>query len=128
MEDQSDKKQVLVVEDDKILRELYGKALVDAGIEILLAENGKQGVELALKHKPSVILMDLEMPEMDGHQASEKIRLDDWGKTAHIIYLTNKSDPQNVAHAIMQKPEDYIVKANIPIKELVNRVRTAMYS
>ncbi len=127
MTDVSEKKSVLLVEDDQALRELYAMALIRAGFDILMAENGEQGVALALKHQPNLILLDIDMPIMNGHQAAEKLRQDSWGKTARIIFLTNHSDAQNVAHAIMQKPEDYIVKANVPIQEMINQVRIAIY-
>lgn len=127
MTDVSEKKSVLLVEDDQALRELYAMALIRAGFDILMAENGEQGVALALKHQPNLILLDIDMPIMNGHQAAEKLRQDSWGKTARIIFLTNHSDAQNVAHAIMQKPEDYIVKANVPIQEMINQVRVAIY-
>lgn len=125
--EEPEKKVVLLVEDDKNIRELYAMALVNAGIEIKMAENGQQGVEMALEHKPSVILIDIEMPVMDGHQAVEKIRMDKWGKNAKIIFLTNLSDASDVAHAVSQKAEEYIVKANTPVKEVVNQVRMAMH-
>jgi DNA-binding response OmpR family regulator len=127
MTDTTEKKVVLLVEDDQALRELYAIALIKAGFDILMAENGEQGVATALKHHPNLILLDIDMPIMNGHQAAEKIRLDSWGKDARIIFLTNHSDAQNVAHAIMQKPEDYIVKANVPIKDMINQVRIAIY-
>jgi CheY-like chemotaxis protein len=127
MTEESEKRVVLLVEDDKALRELYAMALVKAGFDILMAENGKSGVAIALEHRPNLILLDIDMPIMNGHQAAERIRQDSWGKDARIIFLTNHSDAQNVAHAIMQKPEDYIVKANVPIKDMINQVRIAVY-
>ncbi|HMO78266.1 MAG TPA: response regulator [Candidatus Paceibacterota bacterium] len=122
-----EQKQVLLVEDEKNIRELYAMALINAGIDILMAEDGEQGVALALKHHPSLILMDISMPVLDGHEAVKKIRADSWGKNAKIIFLTNHSEATNVAHAISQHPEDYIVKVNTPVKEIINRVREAMY-
>jgi CheY-like chemotaxis protein len=67
------------------------------------------------------------MPGMDGHETIKKIRSDSWGKTAKIIYLTNLSEPENVAKAFAQKPEEYIIKAHTDVKEVVNKVRTALY-
>ena len=121
-------KKILLIDDDQIIREMYATALVKAGLEILMAESGAQGISLALKHKPAVILLDIEMPGMDGHEVAEKIRQDNWGKNALIIFLTNHSEPEHVAHAISLKSEDYIVKANVPVKEVVNKVRLAMHS
>ncbi len=128
MEPKKETKKVLLVEDDKTIRELYAVALINEGMDVLMAEDGHQGVNMALEHKPAVILFDIDMPVMDGHKAAEKIRLDSWGKTVPIIFLTNHSDAANVAHAHMLNPEDYIVKANIPVKEVINKVRMAMHS
>ena len=127
MESETNKKSVLIVEDDQSIRELYAVALIQAGLEVHMAENGEQGLKMALDKHPSVILLDIDMPIMDGHKTAEKLRLDEWGKTARIIFLTNHSDASNVAHATMLKPDDYIVKANIPIKDVINKVRLAMH-
>lgn len=127
MTGETEKRKVLLVEDDQTLRELYAIALIKAGFDIIMAEDGEQGSRLAFKHHPNLILLDIDMPVMNGHETAQKIRLDSWGKTARIIFLTNHSDASNVAHAVMQKPEDYIVKANTPIHEIVNQVRIAIY-
>jgi DNA-binding response OmpR family regulator len=127
MESEPAKKTVLIVEDDKPIRELFATALTKEGIDVITAEDGAAGVALALKQRPAVILFDINMPVMDGHKAAEKIRLDSWGKNVPIIFLTNHSDVANVAHAHMLKPDDYIVKANIPVKEVINKVRLAMH-
>ncbi len=116
------------MEDDAAIRTMYKDALTASDMEVLEAKNGKEGVELALAHHPRVILVDILMPEMNGHEAVGAIRRDPWGKNARIIYLTNLSDPADVVHAIEQGPEEYIVKANTDIKEVVNIVRTAMYT
>lgn len=121
-------KKVLLVEDDQTIRELYATALINAGIDVSMAEDGAQGVAMALELKPAVILLDIDMPVMNGHQAAEQIRLDAWGKTVPIIFLTNHSDAANVAHAHMLKPDDYIVKANTSIKDIINQVRLAMHA
>lgn len=128
MEPQTETKKILLVEDDRMIRELYATAFINEGLEVIMAEDGQQGLHLALEHKPAVILFDIDMPILNGHQAAEKLRQDEWGKNVPIIFLTNHSDAANVAHAHMLKPDDYIVKANISIKEIVNKVRMAMHS
>jgi DNA-binding response OmpR family regulator len=127
MDPAPEKKAVLLVEDDKSIRELYAFALTHEGIEVLLADDGAQGLQMALAERPSVILLDINLPVMDGHKVAEKIRFDRWGKTVPIIFLTNQSDAANVAHAHMLNPDDYVVKANIPVKEVINKVRIAMH-
>ncbi|MCA9357455.1 response regulator [Candidatus Nomurabacteria bacterium] len=119
---------VLIADDDKSIRNLYLDAFTASGIKVLTASDGIGCVEQALKHHPDAILVDIMMPEMNGHEAVSKIRLDEWGKTAKIVYLTNLSDAENVVHAIEQGTEEYIVKANTSPKEVINKVRLAMHT
>ena len=121
-------KKVLLIEDDKNIRELYAMALIKAGINILMAEDGDQGVRLALAQHPALILLDIDMPIMNGYDAAAKIRKDLWGATVPIIFLTNRDDPRDQAHASIQRPERYIVKANLSIKEVVAEVQKALSS
>lgn len=122
-----EQKTILLVDDDMVLREMYRFAFSEAGLQVITATDGTEAIALALEHHPSIILMDIDMPKMDGYEAMKKIREDDWGRTAKVIYLSNYSAPENVYAAVSLKPEDYIVKASHDIKEIVNRVRTAMY-
>jgi len=119
---------VLIVEDDTNIQNLYKDALEFSGLKVMLANNGKEGVDLALEHHPELILADLMMPEMNGHQMMEKIRSDSWGRKAKVIFLTNFTDPETVFHSIKLKPEEFIVKAHTDVKEVVNQVRTAIHS
>lgn len=117
---------VLIVEDSEDIRDLYATAFQIAGVDVIVGTNGKEGVELALKHHPDAILMDIMMPIMNGHEAMNIIRRDKWGKTANVVYLTNMDDPANIVHAIEQGTDEYIIKANMTPKEVVNQVRMAM--
>jgi DNA-binding response OmpR family regulator len=121
------KPDVLIVEDDENIRDLYKTALEQAGMRVILAADGAAGVALATEHQPKVIMMDIMMPVMDGHEAVRKIRHDDWGKTAKIIYLTNMSDASDVTEAIEQGSEEYIIKAHAVPSEVVNKVRIALH-
>lgn len=119
---------VLIVEDDESIRQLYADALNAGGIKTKTAPDGKTGVLLALQHHPEVILMDITLPDINGHEAVLKIRKDPWGKTAKVIFLTNSSKPEDVYNAVKQKSVEYIVKANTEIKDVVNQVRLTMYT
>lgn len=118
---------VLIVDDEESIRQLYTDAFTLAGLSIATAATGADAVRLALHHHPRVILMDILLGDMTGHDAVENIRLDDWGKNARIIYLTNLTEPENVVKAISLQPEEYIVKAHTDVKDVINRARMAMY-
>lgn len=119
---------VLIIEDDTNIRDMYGDALSAAGLTVYKAQNGEDGVVQALKERPKVVLVDIMMPGMGGHEVVSRIRKDAWGKTARIIFLTNMTDADNVVAAVAQKPEEYIIKSQTEIKDVVNMVRTAMYA
>lgn len=119
---------VLLIEDDASIRDMYAFAFSRAGLKVYTAHTGEEGIELALKHHPKVILVDIMMPGLNGHQVVQAIRKDVWGKTAHIIYLTNMFDAENVVTAHANKPEEYIIKAQTDIKEVIKIIRTAMYA
>jgi len=115
--------KVLTVDDNDDLRESIITALTHAGFTTLAARDGREGVALALEHHPDVILMDILMPDMNGHEAAEKIRQDKWGRDAKIIFLTSLSDAENVVKAVEKGSEDYLVKAHLSLEELVKKVR-----
>ena len=117
---------VLIVEDDQNIRELYVLAFTNAGLNVLTAKDGAEGVEVALAKHPDAILIDIMMPIMGGHEAVNQIRKDPWGKTAKVVYLTNMTDAENVVHAVERGSDEYIIKANMTPKEVVNHVRMVM--
>lgn len=119
-------RKVLIIEDDEFLRELYSKILTGADIGALEASTGKEGVTLALKHHPDVILADVMLPDISGHDAVQQIRLDTWGKNAKVIFLTNRTDAESITKAVKEGSDEYIIKAHTDNKELLNKVRSAM--
>jgi len=117
---------VLIVEDDPNIRDMYSHEFSQAGIQVFQASNGKDGIELALKHHPDAILMDIMMPEMNGHVAVSTIRRDSWGKNAKVVYLTNMTDAENVVNAVEHGSSEYIIKSNMTPREVVNHTRVVM--
>jgi DNA-binding response OmpR family regulator len=96
------------------------------GFEVQVADNGKDGVLLAEHMKPDLILMDLQMPQMNGAEALKEIRSQSWGKTVPVIILTNLGEeeaPKNL-HAL--GIDSYIVKADLTPRQVVARVKSAL--
>lgn len=82
-------KKILVVEDNENNMYLMRFMLQKAGYHVIEARDGKTGVEIALKEKPDLILMDMQLPIMDGYQASKKIRESEDMKEIPIIAVTS---------------------------------------
>ena len=82
-------KKILVVDDEKKIRELLDLRLSSEGYEVVLAQDGEHGVEMARKHLPDLIIMDVMMPRMDGAEAVKIIQEDAVTRHIPIIFLTS---------------------------------------
>ncbi len=89
--------KILLVEDNELNRDMLSRRLIRRGYDIIMAEDGAKGVEMAINAKPDLILMDLSLPVLDGWNATKKIKNNETTKHIPIIALT--------AHA-MKKDED----------------------
>ena len=116
-------KKILIVEDEIDIREAMAEAIAGAGFTTLTAENGQIGLQIALTEHPDLILLDLMMPVLNGHETLKKLRADAWGKNAKVIVLTAMDDVTNIATAHQNPIEDYIIKAHTSLDELIKKVR-----
>lgn len=117
------KKTILIVEDEISLRDILCKKLTREGFMILEANNGKEGLEVALREHPDLILLDIMMPVMDGMTMLKKLSEDEWGKDVKVIMLTNLSDAEKVAEAMAHGSYDYLVKSNWRLEDIVATVK-----
>ncbi len=117
-------KKILIVEDETPLRNAVSDILTFEGFTVFQAKNGQEGLDIALKEKPDLILLDLMMPIMDGLTMLEKLRQDsDYGKTAAVILLTNINDPEKVALATEAGSYDFLVKSDWNIEDVVKKIK-----
>jgi DNA-binding response OmpR family regulator len=112
---------ILVIDDNKDIRENTAEILDLAGYTTYMADNGKSGVEIALKEKPSLIVCDIMMPELDGYGVLHLIRKNQ--ETAHtpFIFLTAKTERNDFRKGMEMGADDYITKPFEGI-ELLNAV------
>ena len=89
----TDSPVILVVDDSPLQRKIYAALLGSHGYTVVAAENGLEGVELALQHVPALILMDVLMPEMDGPTAVQELRRHPETARVPILALTALSEP-----------------------------------
>lgn len=116
-------KKVLIVDDEQDLRDAVRDALEDAGFEVVEAHNGEVGLTVALEEKPDLILLDLMMPEINGIGMLSRLRRDPWGKNAIVILLTALEDANSVAQAVEAGGNDYLIKPNIKLEDIVKKVK-----
>ena len=96
------------------------------GFDVQLAANGKLGVAMTETFQPYLILLDLQMPEMDGTEALGIIRKADWGKTIPVIVLTNMGEEEAPKDLKTLGVHGYIVKANLTPREVVEKVKETL--
>lgn len=120
------KRTILIIEDNLEIREGTAEILELTGrYEVITAENGKIGVEMALKHTPDLILCDIMMPELDGYGVL--YMLNKYESTKHItfIFLTAKSERSDMRKAMEMGADDYLVKPFDDI-ELLNAIESRL--
>ena len=121
-----DKKTILIVEDEPALLKVYADGLTEEGFRIVRARNGQEGMEIALREKPNIILLDILMPVMDGLTMMKKLREDHlWGKTVPIILLTNLSaSEEEIMKAITKyEPAYYLVKSDYTLQGVLEKIQ-----
>ena len=117
--------KVLTVDDSKTIRMIVKKAFKDYDCELFEAENGVEGLAIAAKEKPGLIVLDITMPVMNGIEMLEKIKGEPELKNTPVIMLTAESGKDNVMHIVKMGVKDYMVK---PFKgeDLIGRVQKIM--
>jgi two-component system, OmpR family, alkaline phosphatase synthesis response regulator PhoP len=119
-------KTILVVEDDENMTGALVDKFTAAGFTMLSAKNGEEGLFIALEKHPDLILLDIVMPKIDGLAMLRKLREDRWGMHAPVVILTNLSDNAKLAEALEIGVVEYIIKAEVKLSEIVNKVKRVL--
>lgn len=105
--------KILIVEDDKMIQTMYQTKLKQEGYNVCTADNGSQGLEMAIQEKPDIILLDVIIPQLDGFSVLQELRMNAKFKTTPIIMLTNLGTTEDQEKAKQLGATDYVVKANL---------------
>jgi DNA-binding response OmpR family regulator len=118
--------KIAIIEDDPVISQMYRMKFEADNFEVQLADNGGRGVALVESFQPDIILLDLQMPHMDGTEALTKIRAHDWGKNIPVIILTNLGEEEAPKELRALGIHSYIVKADLTPRQVVGRVKEAL--
>ena len=117
--------KILIVDDEKDILEFLSYNLRKEGFEILTANNGQEGLEMATKEVPDLIILDVMMPEMDGIEACEKIRETPSLEDTLVLFLTARAEEYSELAGFTAGADDYITKPIKP-KLLISRVKAIL--
>jgi DNA-binding response OmpR family regulator len=118
--------KIAIIEDDSVISQMYRMKFEADGFDVQLASDGKRGIALVESFLPDLILLDIQMPGMNGADALEVIRKNDWGKNIPVIILTNLGEEEAPKQLRALGIHSYIVKANLTPRQVVQRVKEAL--
>ncbi len=121
-------KKILIVEDDKFLRELITKKLKDEGYETVGAADGEEGVEKVKKESPDIVLLDLILPGIDGFEVLSKIKEDPALSSIPVVILSNLGQREEVEKGLKLGAVDYMIKAHFTPGEITEKVKLILNS
>ena len=121
-------KKILIIDDSKDLREVLANALHSENLAVLQAEDGEDGLKIALAEHPDLILLDIVMLKMDGITMLQKLRKDEWGRNAQVMILTNLMDAEKIDSAMSEGVYDFLVKSNWSLPDLVQKIKVKLGS
>jgi CheY-like chemotaxis protein len=114
---------LLIVEDEMSLAEMYGERFKQAGFEVDIAHEGREGLEKMAAEHPSAVLMDIVMPGVSGTEAVEAAKANPQTKDIPFIMLTNYPDSIDLKNAMQLGAVDYIIKAESTPEQVVEKVQ-----
>jgi class 3 adenylate cyclase len=113
---------LLVVDDSRVNRLLIGRTLEQFGHRVAFAEHGRQALEMLRTRPVALVLLDIEMPEMDGYETLAALRSDAKLRDVPVVMMSSVDEVDSVARCIEMGAEDYLFK---PVNEVLLRARVA---
>lgn len=117
------KKKILLVEDDEALANVYKSRLDIEGFDTKWVANGEDALAAALEFKPELVLLDVMMPKISGFDVLDILRNTPEIANIHVIMLTALSQPKDKERAENLGVDDYLVKSQVVIGDVIERVR-----
>lgn len=117
------KSLILIVEDDKFLRDLISKKLVGEGYRIALAVDGKEALTMIGQEKPDLILLDIILPGMNGFDVLKQIKEDSNFSDIPVLILSNLSQSEDVVKGFKLGAVDFLVKAHFTPAQIIDRIK-----
>jgi DNA-binding response OmpR family regulator len=119
-------KTILIVEDDKFLRELITQKLVKEGYDTLMAIDGEEGIKKVREGKPDLVLLDLILPGIDGFEVLSRMKEDENLAKIPVIILSNLGQREEIERGLKLGANDYMIKAHFTPREIIDKIKTIL--
>ncbi|HTC21547.1 MAG TPA: response regulator transcription factor [bacterium] len=118
--------KILLVEDQKGFRRVYGDLLESQGYEVLLAEDGEEGWRISLEARPDLILLDLGLPKLDGFGVLQRLRGEESTRDIPVIIFSVMGEEKDIQKARGMGANDYAIKGQSGSKEILAKIRALL--
>jgi len=119
-------KTILIIEDDKFLRELIARKLLGENYEISEAIDGEEGIKKVKEEKPDLVLLDLILPGIDGFEVLSRMKEDPILAQIPVIILSNLGQKDDVERGLKLGAVDYLIKAHFTPGEIIDKIKNAL--
>lgn len=114
---------ILIIEDDSFISDMYKIKFESEGFGVKVATDGIQGLEVAQRWQPDLVLLDVVMPKMDGFTVLQNFKEKPEVRDIPVIMLTNLGQKDSVSKALKLGAADYIIKAHFTPLEVVEKIK-----
>ncbi|MBC7073977.1 response regulator [Candidatus Parcubacteria bacterium] len=118
------KKKILIVEDEKILAEMYKEKFEGENFEVFLAVESKEVLDIAKKEKPDLILLDILLPKESGLSLLKQIKSDPEISQIPVLAFSNYDEPKTKKEALALGVSDYLIKTDYTPRQIVEKVKS----
>lgn len=115
--------KILIVEDDPLMSRMYQKIFSFENYEVIQAADGEEGLEKAKTVNPTIILLDVMMPKMNGLDVLDKLKLDPSTKSIPVVMLTNLAGQRDAETAMAKGAVKYIIKSEYEPKQVADMIK-----
>ena len=119
-------KKILIVEDDKFLRDLISQKLTKEGYDVDEAVDGEEGVKMIKEVNPDLVLLDLILPGIDGFEVLVKMKENSSISSTPVIILSNLGQKEDVEKGLKLGAVDYLIKAHFTPGEIIDKIRAVL--
>jgi DNA-binding response OmpR family regulator len=116
-------KKILLIEDEKILAEMYRDKFTQAGFKVFLAFDSKEGLDLTKKEKPDLIVLDILLPKENGITFLGWLRKEPEASSIPVVAFSNYDDPETKREAIKLGAKEYLIKTSYTPQEIVKKIK-----
>jgi len=123
---EANKGTIVIIEDESLFRLVYQDVLANNGYKVLVAEDGESGWRLVKSEKPSLTLLDLNLPKLHGLEVLRRIRFDETTKDIPVIILTVWGEQEDIRKGLDIGADDYLVKGFYSPREICTKIDTVL--